>query len=77
MDEAIRFAHEAEKEWAETSLQQRAAYLYKWADELVNMQEEIADLTYHYIYEVVILLYIFLSFSNVQLHVIDTRYSKY
>lgn len=39
VDEAIRFAHEAQKEWAETSLQQRAAYLYKWADELVNMKE--------------------------------------
>lgn len=44
VDEAIRFAHEAQKEWAETSLQQRAVYLYKWADELVNMQEEIAEI---------------------------------
>lgn len=44
VDEAIRFAHEAQKEWAETSLQDRAAYLYKWADELVNMQEEIAEI---------------------------------
>ncbi len=44
VDEAIRFAHEAQKEWAETSLQKRAAYLYKWADELVNMQEEIAEI---------------------------------
>src|SRR5689334_9231219 len=37
-DEAICSAQEAQKEWAETSLQQRASYLYKWADELVNMQ---------------------------------------
>ncbi|MDQ0243324.1 glyceraldehyde-3-phosphate dehydrogenase (NADP+) [Bacillus fengqiuensis] len=44
VDEAIRSAHEAQKEWAEASLQQRAAYLYKWADELVNMQEEIAEI---------------------------------
>ncbi|MFI8496249.1 NADP-dependent glyceraldehyde-3-phosphate dehydrogenase [Peribacillus butanolivorans] len=43
VDEAIRFAHESQKEWAETSLQQRAVYLNKWADELVNMQEEIAE----------------------------------
>ncbi|HWO97241.1 MAG TPA: NADP-dependent glyceraldehyde-3-phosphate dehydrogenase [Bacillus sp. (in: firmicutes)] len=44
VDEAIRSAHEAQKAWAEASLQQRAAYLYKWADELVNMQEEIAEI---------------------------------
>lgn len=44
VDEAIRSAHEAQKEWAEASLQQRAAYLYKWGDELVNMQEEIAEI---------------------------------
>ena len=44
VDEAICFAHEAQKEWAEASLQQRASYLYKWADELVNMQDEIAEI---------------------------------
>ena len=41
---AIYFAHEAQKEWAEASLGQRASYLYKWADELVNMQDEIAEI---------------------------------
>ena len=44
VDEAIYFAHEAQKEWAEASLGQRASYLYKWADELVNMQDEIAEI---------------------------------
>ncbi|MBT2729573.1 NADP-dependent glyceraldehyde-3-phosphate dehydrogenase [Bacillus sp. ISL-75] len=44
VDEAILFAYVAQKEWAENSLQQRANYLYKWADELVNMQEEIAEI---------------------------------
>ncbi len=44
VDEAICSAHEAQKEWAETSLGQRASYLYKWADELVNMQDEIAEI---------------------------------
>ena len=44
VDEAIYSAHEAQKEWAEASLGQRASYLYKWADELVNMQDEIAEI---------------------------------
>jgi glyceraldehyde-3-phosphate dehydrogenase (NADP+) len=44
VDEAICSAHEAQKEWAEASLGQRASYLYKWADELVNMQDEIAEI---------------------------------
>ena len=44
VDEAIYFAHEAQKEWAEASLQYRASYLYKWAAELVNMQDEIAEI---------------------------------
>ena len=43
VDEAICSAHAAQKEWAEASFQQRASYLYKWADELVNMQDEIAE----------------------------------
>jgi glyceraldehyde-3-phosphate dehydrogenase (NADP+) len=43
VDEAIQFAHQAQKEWAEMSLQQRSTYLYKWADELVQMQDEIAE----------------------------------
>ncbi|MFD3447230.1 NADP-dependent glyceraldehyde-3-phosphate dehydrogenase [Microbacteriaceae bacterium 4G12] len=43
VDEAIRIAQDAQKQWADTSLQERAKYLYKWADELVNMQDEIAD----------------------------------
>ncbi|MCM3729197.1 NADP-dependent glyceraldehyde-3-phosphate dehydrogenase [Neobacillus cucumis] len=44
VDEAILFAHAGQKAWAENSLQQRAKYLYKWADELVNMKEEIAEI---------------------------------
>lgn len=44
VDQAVNFAHEAQKGWAETSLQERAKYLYKWADELVNMQNEIAEI---------------------------------
>ncbi|MBZ5752088.1 NADP-dependent glyceraldehyde-3-phosphate dehydrogenase [Metabacillus rhizolycopersici] len=44
VDEAIGFARGAQIEWAETSLQERAKYLYKWADELVNMQDEIAEI---------------------------------
>ncbi|MBT2726405.1 NADP-dependent glyceraldehyde-3-phosphate dehydrogenase [Bacillus sp. ISL-75] len=44
IDKAINFAHEAQKIWAETSLQKRAKFLYKWADELVNMQDEIAEI---------------------------------
>lgn len=44
VDEAICFAREAQKGWAEISLQERASYLYKWSDELVNMQDEIAEI---------------------------------
>jgi len=44
VDEAIHFAQGAQKSWADTSLQERAKYLYKWADELVNMQDEIAEI---------------------------------
>src|SRR3954469_15365314 len=43
VDEAIRFAQEAQKSWRETSLQERAECLYNWADELINMQDEIAE----------------------------------
>lgn len=44
VDEAIRSAHEAQKKWAETSLQDRARYLNNWANELINMQDEIAEI---------------------------------
>ncbi|RAS74595.1 NADP-dependent glyceraldehyde-3-phosphate dehydrogenase [Priestia endophytica] len=44
VDEAVHFAHESQKGWADTSLQERAKFLYKWADELVNMQNEIAEI---------------------------------
>lgn len=44
VDQAIHFAHKAQKAWAESSLQERAKFLYKWADELVNMQDEIAEI---------------------------------
>ncbi|MED4229001.1 NADP-dependent glyceraldehyde-3-phosphate dehydrogenase [Neobacillus cucumis] len=44
VDEAILYAHNAQKSWAETSLQERAKFLYQWADELENMQDEIAEI---------------------------------
>ncbi|RAS73188.1 NADP-dependent glyceraldehyde-3-phosphate dehydrogenase [Priestia endophytica] len=44
VDEAISLAREVQVEWANTSLQERAKYLYRWADELVNMQNEIAPI---------------------------------
>lgn len=44
VDKAITFAHEAQKDWAKASIQERATYLYKWAEELVRMQDEIADI---------------------------------
>ncbi|WP_042150220.1 NADP-dependent glyceraldehyde-3-phosphate dehydrogenase [Paucisalibacillus sp. EB02] len=44
VDEAITFAHEAQKDWAKASIQQRATYLYKWAEELVRMQDEISEI---------------------------------
>jgi glyceraldehyde-3-phosphate dehydrogenase (NADP+) len=43
VDEAIYYAHKAQKSWAETSIQERAKFLYKWAEELENMQDEIAE----------------------------------
>ncbi|GGA60563.1 NADP-dependent glyceraldehyde-3-phosphate dehydrogenase [Ornithinibacillus halotolerans] len=43
VDEAIEAAHLAQIKWADKSLQERSAYLYKWADELVHMQDEIAE----------------------------------
>ncbi|MGM0876967.1 MAG: NADP-dependent glyceraldehyde-3-phosphate dehydrogenase [Bacillota bacterium] len=44
VDEAISFAQEAQKSWGKTPLQERAKYLYKWANELVEMQDEIAEI---------------------------------
>ncbi|WP_338453038.1 NADP-dependent glyceraldehyde-3-phosphate dehydrogenase [Niallia oryzisoli] len=44
VDEAIRFAHGMQKVWAEVPLQDRAHYLYNWADELIYMQDEIAEI---------------------------------
>ncbi len=44
VDEAVHAAQKAQKVWAEISLQERAKYLYKWADELVKMQSEIAEI---------------------------------
>ncbi|WP_047980780.1 NADP-dependent glyceraldehyde-3-phosphate dehydrogenase [Ornithinibacillus contaminans] len=44
VDEAIKSAQVAQKEWAQTSLQDRASYLYKWADNLLDMQEVIAEI---------------------------------
>ncbi|MFS0672575.1 NADP-dependent glyceraldehyde-3-phosphate dehydrogenase [Ornithinibacillus sp. 179-J 7C1 HS] len=44
VDEVISSAHDAQKSWAKVSLQDRANYLYKWADELINMQDELAEI---------------------------------
>lgn len=44
VDEIISLAKTAQKEWADVSLQDRAKYLYKWADELINMQDELAEI---------------------------------
>lgn len=44
VDEAVHAAQKAQKGWAEISLQERAKYLYNWADELVRMQSEIAEI---------------------------------
>ncbi len=43
IDEAISFAQEAQKTWKEVSLQERAKYLYNWANELMSVQDEIAE----------------------------------
>ncbi len=43
VDEAIILAQNTQKEWAQITLQERAKYLYNWADELINMQDEIAE----------------------------------
>ncbi|QNO13279.1 NADP-dependent glyceraldehyde-3-phosphate dehydrogenase [Alkalicella caledoniensis] len=43
VDEAIESARKVQKDWEKTSLQIRAQYLYKWADELISMQDEIAE----------------------------------
>ncbi|RDZ12340.1 NADP-dependent glyceraldehyde-3-phosphate dehydrogenase [Priestia megaterium] len=44
VDEAVYAAQKAQKGWAEISLQERAKYLYNWANELVKMQSEIAEI---------------------------------
>ncbi|PWU00914.1 MAG: NADP-dependent glyceraldehyde-3-phosphate dehydrogenase, partial [Bacteroidetes bacterium] len=44
VDEAIYYAQNAQKSWAETLLQERAKFLYQWADELENMRDEIAEI---------------------------------
>lgn len=43
VNDAIWTTHEAQEEWAKSSLQRRASYLYKWVDDLVSRQDEIAD----------------------------------
>ncbi|CAM3249971.1 NADP-dependent glyceraldehyde-3-phosphate dehydrogenase [Sporolactobacillus spathodeae] len=47
VDQAIKNAHQAQKEWAGLSLSKRGSYLLAWADELVNNQEEIALAVMH------------------------------
>ncbi|MFT8362510.1 MAG: NADP-dependent glyceraldehyde-3-phosphate dehydrogenase [Sporolactobacillus sp.] len=42
VDQAIKTAHQAQKDWAAYSLSKRGDYLLAWADELVKNQEEIA-----------------------------------
>ncbi|WP_246823282.1 NADP-dependent glyceraldehyde-3-phosphate dehydrogenase [Terribacillus saccharophilus] len=40
---AIQSAKQAQKAWAKVSLQEKADLLYKWADELLAMQDELAQ----------------------------------
>ncbi|MFT9116355.1 MAG: NADP-dependent glyceraldehyde-3-phosphate dehydrogenase [Sporolactobacillus sp.] len=42
VDQAIKTAHQVQKNWAAYSLSKRGDYLLAWADELVKNQEEIA-----------------------------------
>ncbi|RYL92191.1 NADP-dependent glyceraldehyde-3-phosphate dehydrogenase [Sporolactobacillus sp. THM19-2] len=42
VDQAIKAAHKAQKEWASLSLSERGAFLNRWADELVKNEQDIA-----------------------------------
>ena len=44
VNEAIAYAHAAQKDWEALPLQTRAHYLYRWADELLHMKDELAQL---------------------------------
>lgn len=44
VDEAIQSAQLAQKKWVQTSLQERAKYLYTWADNLLETKDEIANI---------------------------------
>lgn len=44
VNEAIVYAHAAQKDWEALPLQTRAHYLYRWADELLHMKDELAQL---------------------------------
>lgn len=43
IDQAAHSAKTAQKKWANTSLDERADYLYAWADELIKRQDDIAE----------------------------------
>ncbi len=43
VDEAIASAKQAQPKWAELTVRERAAYLERWIDELLQAKEEIAD----------------------------------
>ncbi|MGM9986051.1 MAG: NADP-dependent glyceraldehyde-3-phosphate dehydrogenase [Bacillaceae bacterium] len=44
VDYAIQTAKEAQRDWSLLSIRERAEYLYKWIDHLLDMKEEIADI---------------------------------
>lgn len=44
VNNAIQLAHQAQTEWRNKSVQERAELLYRWADALEEMQDEIAQM---------------------------------
>lgn len=44
IDEAINKAKKQQVDWESLSLQERAYYLFKWADNLLSMEEELSEL---------------------------------
>jgi len=45
VNESIQIAKKAQLEWESLSIYERGKYLQAWADELLNMKEEIADIS--------------------------------
>lgn len=44
VDDSIRLAKQAQKSWAETAVNKRAELLHRWADELLEMKDDIAEM---------------------------------